>query len=191
MRISSYISLVLIGVAGVGNAAAQDLAMAPDSSDCPFQDPDSVQISWNAPCEDGNWLLDTEVGCRMWDWHRDTQDKAIWSGACPNGQKEGRGIVQWFEHSQRIDRFEGTYRKDKREGFGRYDWTKDDTYEGHYANDVPDGFGTAKIAGEIFAGNWVTGCLRKGDHVVAIGVPRTSCANNVSAELDRPQAAAF
>jgi hypothetical protein len=30
--------------------------------------------------------------------------------------------VQWFEHGRPIDRFEGVYRRGKREGFGRYDW---------------------------------------------------------------------
>ena len=149
--------------------------MATGGLDCPYQDPDSVQISWTAPCENGNWLLDTETGCRMWDWHPDPQDRALWSGACPGGKKEGRGIAQWFEHGQPIDRFEGTYRNDRREGPGRYDWNASDNYQGQYADDVPQGPGTAHIAGEVFAGEWRRGCLSKGGRTVAIGVPRASC----------------
>ena len=79
----------------------------------------------------------------MWDWHPDPQDRAVWSGSCPSGKKDGRGTVQWFEHGQRIDRFEGTYRDGKREGFGRYVWNEESSFEGQYANDVPNGFGTA------------------------------------------------
>src|SRR5262245_26283543 len=77
--------------------------------DCLPKEPDSVQISWDTPCLEGTWLLDTELGCRMWDWHPAPEDTATWSGACRAGAKVGRGAVQWFEHGRPIDRFEGTY----------------------------------------------------------------------------------
>jgi len=151
--------------------------MAPPQIDCPWEAPDSVQISWTRPCEEGDWLLDTGAGCRMWDWHPDPQDRAIWSGSCPSGKKDGRGTVQWFEHGQRIDRFEGTYRGGKREGFGRYVWNEENSFEGQYLNDVPSGFGTAILLSETFAGDWKNGCLRKGSRVVAIGVDRKTCGD--------------
>ncbi len=185
MRFATYISLLLIAALPLGGVGAQQLAMASDT-DCPWPDPDSVQISWNTPCEEGTWLLDTETGCRMWDWHPDPDDKAVWSGACPRGQMQGYGVLQWYEHGQPIDRFEGTYRNNRREGFGRYDWNDHDRYEGRYANDVPQGPGTAHIAGEVFSGEWRNGCFKKGSHVVAIGVPRTSCdSGGTSAAADR------
>jgi hypothetical protein len=194
MRFPSYILAMLFAAtccgAG-GSAAAQDVALAPGTPDCPFDEPDPVQISWNAPCENGNWLFDTEVGCRMWDWHPDPHDKAVWSGSCPHGLKEGRGVVQWYEHGQPIDRFEGTYRNGRREGFGRYQWNETDRFEGTYANDVPHGFGTAELAGETFAGDWQGGCLKKGARLVAIGVPRRTCPTEVSLALERTQSAAF
>jgi len=191
MRLSIYISLLLFVLTQVfgATAFAQQLALRP-VDDCPSEEPDSVQISWVEPCENGNWLFDTELGCRMWDWHPDPHDKASWSGTCSKGQKEGRGVLQWFEHGQRIDRFEGTYRNNRREGFGRYEWNESDSFEGQYVNGVPQGVGTAHIAGEVFAGEWRNGCLRKGARVVAIGVPRRSCAD-LSAALERPQAASF
>ncbi|MFI5000572.1 MAG: hypothetical protein ACHQK9_11905 [Reyranellales bacterium] len=112
----------------------------------------------------------------MWDWHPEPRDSAVWTGTCRNGQKEGRGIVQWFEHGVAIDRFEGTYVGGRRDGLGRYNWNDHDRFDGKYANDVPNGFGTAVIAGETFAGVWENGCLRRSNHVVAIGVPRSLCA---------------
>jgi hypothetical protein len=190
MRIFSYILVLLIATTPL-QAIAQQMALAPNTVDCPYQDPDSLQISWTQPCEEGTWLLDTQAGCRMWDWHPDPHDRAVWSGTCPAGKKDGHGIVQWFEHGQRIDRFEGTYRNDHREGFGRYDWNESDSFQGQYANDIPQGFGTAHIAGEVFAGDWRNGCLRKGDHVVAIGVPRTSCVDGQSVALKSTQSASF
>src|SRR5689334_3342515 len=89
----------------------------------------------SASSKEGDWLLDTKSGCRLWDWHPDPKDRAVWTGACPGGKKQGRGVVQWYEHGQPIDRFEGTYRSGKREGFGRYQWTAETRFEGHYAND--------------------------------------------------------
>ncbi len=183
MRVSSYMAVLLIAVLPAATSAQQVALVEPD---CPSIEPDSVQISWTEPCEEGNWLLDTQTGCRMWDWHPEPHDRAVWTGACPLGLKEGRGVVQWYEHGQRIDRFEGTYRLGKREGFGRYDWNEHDTFEGHYAADLPDGFGTARIAGETFAGEWRNGCLKKGERVVAIAVPRRTCSP-ASQVLDRPQ----
>jgi hypothetical protein len=186
MRVFVCASVLLIAAvqfAG-GPVLAQQLALVPGGPDCPTQEPDSVQISWVEPCEDGNWLFDTQAGCRMWDWHPDLQDKAVWSGACPAGKKQGRGIVQWYEHGQRIDRFEGTFRDGKRVGFGRYDWNETDRFEGHYLNDVPHGVGTARLAGEVFAGEWRNGCLKKDGKTVAIGVPRRSCTE-LSAAISR------
>jgi len=188
MRASIYISVLLFALTQLfgASAFAQQLALAP-TVDCPPDEPDSVQISWVEPCENGNWLYDTVLGCRMWDWHPDPHDTASWSGTCPKGQKEGQGVVQWFEHGQRIDRFEGTYRNNRREGFGRYEWNEADRFEGLYVNGVPQGFGTARIAGEVFSGEWRNGCLRKGTRVVAIGVPRRSCSD-LSVQVDKPRA---
>jgi MORN repeat len=191
MRSSIYISVLLFALTQLfgAPASAQQLSLVP-TDDCPSEEPDSVQISWIEPCENGNWLYDTVQGCRMWDWHPDPHDKASWSGACPKGKKQGRGLLQWFEHGQRIDRFEGTYLDNRREGFGRYEWNEADRFEGHYVNGVPQGFGTAHIAGKVFSGEWRNGCLRKDGRVVAIGVPRRSCGD-LSVALDQPEAATF
>ena len=178
MRQSSLVLLlpILATLVSSAGAIAQDTALAAATKpDCRIDDPDSVEISWATPCETGSWLLDTETGCRMWDWHPDLRDTATWTGACSNELKEGRGVVQWFEHGLPIDRFQGTYVVGRRDGLGRYEWNDHDRFYGRYANDLPNGFGTASIAGEDFAGQWKNGCLSSNGHIVAIGVPRTSC----------------
>lgn len=154
---------------------AQQFALAPGRSDCAMDEPDSLQISWNSPCEEGDWLLEPGVGCRMWDWHPDKQDKVTWSGACRSGLKEGKGVAQWTEHRQPIDRFEGTYRNGRREGVGRYSWNRADRFEGTYADDLPNGFGTVTLAGTTLSGEWRNGCLKVGDKTVAVGASLESC----------------
>jgi len=177
MRLWNYALVTLIVVAQLASASvsAQQMAAASMQPDCLSEAPDSLQISWTRPCYEADWLLDTETGCRMGDWHPDPKDRAIWSGNCPGGKKEGHGVVQWYEHGQAIDRFEGTFRNGKRDGFGRYEWTPEASFEGHYANDVPHGFGTAILMGESFSGIWKNGCLAAKSRVVAIGVERSFC----------------
>jgi hypothetical protein len=158
-----------------GSAFAQQMALTPARPDCPPTEPDSLQISWNEPCDAGDWLLDTQTGCRMWDWHPEPEDKVVWKGACRAGRPEGRGEAQWFEHGHPIDRFVGTYRNGKREGPGYYTWNDQVSYEGTYANDVPHGRGTVRIGDVVLSGQWNKGCLASAGKVVAIGVPRASC----------------
>ena len=52
-------------------------------------------------------------------------------------------------------------------------------------------FRKTALAGQTFAGEWKNGCLAKGDKVVAIGVPRTSCGSGTTVALTRKQSAAF
>jgi hypothetical protein len=192
MRLGNAIAALMAAAMpfSVAAASAQQIALALAQPECPSEEPDSLQISWTQPCDEGDWLLDTRTGCRMGDWHPGPRDRAAWSGQCPTGKKDGRGVVQWTEHGQAIDRFEGTFRNGKREGFGRYVWTPEVHYEGHYANDVPNGFGTATLLGESFSGTWKNGCLNKDSRVVAIGVERSSCAG-VALQAEHKGKAAF
>src|SRR5438045_1893643 len=119
MPVSNYAFAILFAVAQLAgpSVAAQQIAAASRGHDCRYEAPDSLQISWSQPCYENDWVLDTEVGCNIGDWHPDPKDRAIWSGGCPGGSKQGQGVVQWYEHGQAIDRFEGTFRNGKREGF--------------------------------------------------------------------------
>ena len=91
------------------SALALTVAKAERARPCDVMEPDPLGISWTAPCDEGRWLLDPQSGCRLWDWHPAPEDTSTWTGACPAGRKEGRGVVQWFEHGRPIDRFEGVY----------------------------------------------------------------------------------
>lgn len=162
-----------------GPVWAQQVALKTVKAHCPPGEPDSLQISWTAPCDSGTWLFDTEAGCRMWDWHPEPEDKVAWKGACKGSLPDGPGEAQWHEHGRPIDRFTGTYRDGKREGEGHYVWNDAVRFDGKYANDIPQGYGVAQIEGETLAGEWKNGCLSVGGKVAAIGVPRASCGGKV------------
>src|SRR5262249_55978418 len=74
-------------------ALALTVATAEPAKACDVLEPDSLGISWTAPCDEGRWLLDPQSGCRMWDWHPEPDDTSTWTGACPGGRKEGRGVM--------------------------------------------------------------------------------------------------
>ena len=199
MTIASFLSkalhgAVLIGLlAGPAVAVAQGTAARPAETDCAGFEPDPVQISWNAPCDEGSWLFEPGVGCRMWDWHPASSDVVTWTGACRKGAMVGPGTLQWTEHEQPIDRFQGTFVDGKRQGPGRYTWNESEWYVGFYENDLPHGLGTASIGGHTFSGQWQAGCFKSGDRTVAIGVPLTSCEHvgaQHQAELARGPTAA-
>lgn len=173
MRPSRCRRIVLAALAA--GLATPNVVLAAEPMGCRVDAPDSVQISWDSPCQTGSWLLDTELGCRMWDWHPAPKDGATWTGACHTGVKAGHGVVQWFEHGEPIDRFEGTFVAGRREGSGKYRWNESDWFAGFYKDDLPDGPGTAYLAGETFTGLWRHGCFVKDRRVVAIGVARKSC----------------
>jgi hypothetical protein len=96
--------------------------------------------------------------------------------------KQGRGVVQWYEHGRPIDRFEGVFERGKRVGIGRYDWPAGQSYQGNYVADLPSGQGTVTIDDASFTGIWRRGCLADGDKRIAIGVPLSSCGGGRAAE---------
>ena len=151
-------------------------AVASSAAECNVAQPDTLHISWTAPCEDGSWLLDPQGGCRLWDWRPEPEDTASWTGDCAMGLKEGTGIVQWFEHGRPIDRFEGGFESGRRKGVGRYYWPAGERFDGYYLDDLPNGQGTATIGAVSYAGVWRRGCLVHKGKLIAIAVPLSACS---------------
>ena len=181
-RVARFLLAILIGAYGV--AQAQGELRMPVESDCIPVEPDSVQISWDSPCDTGAWLFEPNVGCRMWDWHPSPLDVATWTGLCRNGERVGWGVMQWYEHGQPIDRFEGKFIAGKRQGAGRYTWDHSNWYVGLYEDDLPNGLGTASIGGQTFSGQWQHGCFARGTKVVAIGTPRRLCGSAIYSSME-------
>jgi hypothetical protein len=144
-----------------GPVFAQEIALTRGKPQCPPGEPDSLQISWTAPCDSGTWLFEPGVGCRMWDWHPEPEDSVVWRGACRAGLPDGKGEAQWFEHGRPIDRFIGTYVNGKREGEGHYQWNDTVRFDGFYANDLPQGYGVVEIEGETVAATGTRAASRR------------------------------
>lgn len=60
MRVVQLVGLVLLLASGP--VFAQEDALTPVQTNCPPGEPDTLQISWTQPCDNGSWLFDTQAG---------------------------------------------------------------------------------------------------------------------------------
>jgi hypothetical protein len=152
-----FLALMIAGLAGAASAWAQTEA-------CPGGPP--------------GWIAAQGSGCRLWNACPQREETVTWSGACPNGVADGRGIKQWFRGGKPNDRFEGTLRDGKENGRGvftrangaRYDgewrdgqhngrgvftWANGNRYEGEFRNGKFDGRGVfTSTNGNRYDGEW-------------------------------------
>ena len=101
----------------------------------------------------------------------DTCRKARTWYHCPNGDKqkplEGGYLVfnkelninstegKWTYHHARGDVFEGNYKNNLKDGFGKLTWVGGDIYEGNWKNDARNGYGkNTWVSGNVFEGNY-------------------------------------
>ncbi len=123
------------------------------------------------PVSGGNWLMDERTNCRMLNSMMNLADGVRWSGACRNGLAEGAGTLQWLRGGQPVgtfvgelrgglanghgestspdggERYEGDFRKNKREGRGVLFKADGSRYEGEFKNDLPEGHGVSYLPG--------------------------------------------
>ena len=54
-RVRRRIVLAALAALAAGLAGPGNVAFAAEPMDCRVEEPDSVQISWDAPCQTGDW----------------------------------------------------------------------------------------------------------------------------------------
>jgi MORN repeat len=149
-----------------------------------------------AGADTGAWILDTSVGCKVWNPHPQANETLRWSGACPNGFAHGRGAAQWFRGNLPFETDEGEWQEGRQTGVGtqvwpagRYDGELRDgepngrgtlivqgvRYEGELRGGKPSGVGTLTNASGTFRGTWKDGCLQDSKQKASFGVPLSAC----------------
>lgn len=118
-----------------------------------------------------------------------------YEGEFVRSRRVGRGV---YTHANG-DRYEGEFKDDRRTGRGAFTYHQGGRYEGDFVNGLFDGVGSFTFpdgarydghfkrgmangagrltdrAGDVLSGNWVNGCLRRGDRVGAVGTTREKC----------------
>jgi hypothetical protein len=127
------------------------------------------------------WMADGRTGCKVWDPQPEPGEGVRWSGACEGGFASGPGVTEWVEaglvtertEGVRIaghlqgkgvqtlpngDRFEGSWKDDRKDGEGTYASAEGWTYTGGFRNDRFEGHGVmTDRQGDRYDGAWKAG----------------------------------
>jgi len=100
----------------------------------------------------GEWIVDTESGCRLWNPISVSHNTltVAYSGECNEGYAQGKGSHILYEEGKKIGYYEGDYIRGKSHGKGVYIWYDDRWlnknkkiryYEGEFKDGKPHGSG--------------------------------------------------
>ena len=97
----------------------------------------------------------------------------LYVGDWAKGRQNGRGKFTFINGNW----YEGEFKDGFINGRGRYRWSNGDVYDGEWRNEEPNGIGTLKVfnTDEMFTGNWINGCLRQDDRMLALNKTELEC----------------
>jgi hypothetical protein len=105
------------------------------------------------------WIADPNTNCQVWNPEPERNEAISWSGACANGQAQGRGILQWYRSGKpNGGRYDGEYRNGMMNGQGVYTFASGNRYEGEWQDGKRTGRGIFTWTnGNRFEGGWLDG----------------------------------
>ena len=102
-----------------------------------------------------DWMADPRTGCKVWDPLPEPTESVRWSGACVDGFASGPGVTEWLENGAVTERTEAPRAKGHLEGKGVQTLVNGDRFEGSWKDDRKDGFGTyVSVDGWTYAGGF-------------------------------------
>jgi hypothetical protein len=100
------------------------------------------------------WSVDAASGCWVWVPGFLAGYPVTWPGPCPGGPAQGEGTLA-MRGPQGIDRFTGTFRDGRAEGFGRWAYANGDRQEGQWRGGIATGPGRLLTAdGTMYQGTF-------------------------------------
>jgi len=154
----------------------------------------SAAAAQTAPA--GQFVVDRDSGCKVWNPHPMPGESAVWAGACRDGFADGTGQLHWIRDGKPIERDEGEWRQGRQEGRGSQDWIsgrydgdlvagepegqgvlslRSGRFEGGFSAGKPNGAGTLVSLEGSFRGIWKDGCLVGDKRHIAVGVSSSLC----------------
>jgi hypothetical protein len=101
------------------------------------------------------WITDA-AGCVVWNPYPQPGEAISWSGACSVGLATGYGVLQWFLNGAPFERYEGTFREGRPNGWGKHRDRAGNLYEGEWRDGMMSGHGTFTWAdGSRYEGQFI------------------------------------
>lgn len=102
------------------------------------------------------WIADPTNGCRVRNTDAQPNVAVSWSGKCPNGRAEGRGLLQWFRDGKPAGRYDGELRDGMKNGRGVYTFVTGGRYDGEWRDGKRTGRGVMMYSsGNRYEGEFV------------------------------------
>lgn len=141
---------------------------------------------FNVAKAEEKWVKSTN-GCTVW-WDASADDvfKAVeWSGKCKDGYASGDGVAKYHMTDGTEDVFQGSMKKGKLDGDGRYKWSNGGTYAGELKNGKMHGQGIRTWPnGDRYVGSWKQH-QKHGKGTVTWGNPCPTCYKSFVGNFDQ------
>lgn len=129
----------------------------------------------------GGWIADAKTGCKVWNPAPAPDESITWSGECKDGKADGKGALEWYNHSElqstitgvlhdgrcaqdcsakskEGDSYVGEMKDNLPHGKGEITRADGSKYDGEFQDGERSGKGTLKFAsGEVYSGEWKNG----------------------------------
>jgi hypothetical protein len=110
------------------------------------------------PAAQPGWIADLATGCRVWSANPQPGESITWTGGCPDGLAQGKGVLQWSGGSNADRRYEGEIRAGKIDGDGTEIFVSGGRYDGEFRDGLRNGRGVYIYAdGDRYEGEWRDG----------------------------------
>ena len=104
---------------------------------------------------DIRWTRDTVSGCWVYNPFPQHNEQVQWTGDCPSGRANGRGVLRWYVNGQLIERDEGVMQDGRAKGQFVSTLSDGSRYEGERLNSMRHGHGTIVFRdGSRYEGEW-------------------------------------
>lgn len=115
-------------------------------------------VSASAQAPQPGWIADARTGCKVWADRVEATQTARWTGMCPSGIAEGRGILQWFRNGELNNSIDAEFRDGKPNGRAVVTFANGDRYDGEWRDGRQSGRGVYVARdGYRYEGEWRDG----------------------------------
>jgi len=94
-----------------------------------------------APTSAGEWIVDHDTGCAVWNPSPQPGETIHWSGQCKAERASGYGTLRWWRNGIETQVARGYFNEGKLDGDGLWWWASGHQYQGEFSDGEFEGKG--------------------------------------------------